>query len=127
MDGVRKVDLAEALGRVDEYWSPRIVGAVNDTDVKVVKLRGAFQWHRHEAEDELFLVVAGRLTIRFRDRDVTLTAGELLVVPRGVEHLPVAEEEAHVVLVEPRSTVNTGDAPSERTVAARWLGPGGGA
>jgi mannose-6-phosphate isomerase-like protein (cupin superfamily) len=121
VDGGRKVNLAAAFDRLDEYWSPRIVGAVNDSYVKVAKLRGPFEWHRHEAEDELFLVVAGRLTIRFREREVELAVGELLVVPRGVEHLPVAEADAHVLLVEPRSTVNTGDAPGERTVPDRWL------
>jgi mannose-6-phosphate isomerase-like protein (cupin superfamily) len=117
MAPIEKVNLAEKLSRFQEYWSPKIVGEVNESHVKLVKLKGEFLWHHHEHEDELFLVLKGRMRIRLRDRDVSLEAGEFLVVPKGVEHLPVAEEEAHVLLLEPKSTVNTGNVRSERTVA----------
>ena len=110
------IDLADKLSQFDEYWSPRIIGEVNDSYVKLAKLNGEFVWHSHEQEDELFLVVKGRLTIRFRDRDVHLAEGQMVIVPRGVEHQPVADSEAHVLIVEPRSTVNTGDVVDERTV-----------
>ena len=113
---VQKVNLAQKLSLFSERWNPKIVAEVNDTYVKLVKVQGEFVWHKHDAEDELFLVVSGRLTIRFRDGDVDLEPGELVVVPKGVEHMPVAAEEAHIVLVEPRSTLNTGDAVSDRTV-----------
>lgn len=117
MTVVDKVNLAEKFAKFTEPWQPKIVAEVNDTHVKVVKLRGEFVWHHHEAEDELFYVVRGRLTIRLRDRDIHLREGEFVVIPRGVDHQPVAEEEAHVVLIEPRSTLNTGNVRSERTVA----------
>ena len=110
------IDLAEKLSQFDEYWSPRIVGEVNETYVKLVKVNGEFVWHSHEHEDELFLVVKGRFTIRFRDRDVHLGEGQMIIVEKGVEHQPVAESEAHVLVVEPKSTVNTGDVVDERTV-----------
>ena len=100
-----------------DYWSPKIVGELNDSYVKVVKLKGEFIWHHHEQEDELFLVLKGTLRMRFRDRDVEVQEGEMLIVPRGVEHLPVAAEEVHVLLVEPKSTLNTGNLRNERTVA----------
>jgi mannose-6-phosphate isomerase-like protein (cupin superfamily) len=114
---MEKVNLAEKLSRFSDHFSPKIVGDLNDHQVKVVKLQGEFVWHKHEAEDEMFLVVAGRMTIRFRDGDVDLEPGEMIIVPRGVEHMPVAKEEAHVVLIEPRTTLNTGDAGGARTVA----------
>lgn len=111
-----KVNLAERFSRFDEHWSPKLVGELNGHQVKLVKVQGAFVWHHHEAEDELFLVVKGRLVIQLRDRDVTLDEGEFFIVPRGVEHRPVAEEEAHVLLFEPASTLNTGNVRNERTV-----------
>lgn len=111
-----KVNLAEKLALIREHWSPRIAGELNGQHVKLVKFRGEFVWHRHEAEDELFLVVAGRFRMEFRDREVWLEEGEFLIVPRGVEHRPVADEEVHVLLFEPAGTVNTGDARDERTV-----------
>ena len=114
---MEKVNLSEKFGRFDDLWSPKIVGELNDSYVKLVKLRGEFVWHHHEAEDELLLVVKGRLTIRLRDRDVDLEEGEFFIVPRGVEHLPVAAEEAHVLLLEPKTTLNTGNVNNERTVA----------
>jgi mannose-6-phosphate isomerase-like protein (cupin superfamily) len=111
------VNLAEKFRRFTEAWSPKIVGEVNDFHVKLVKLRGEFVWHRHEAEDELFLVVAGRLRMRLLDGDRDVGPGEFLVVPRGVEHCPLAlTDEVHVVLLEPKSTLNTGNVTSERTV-----------
>lgn len=113
---VDKVNLTDKLNRFDEAWSPRIVGQVNDHHVKVAKLRGDFPWHAHDLEDELFLVIKGRLRLEFRDRAVTLEEGELLIVPRGVEHRPVADEEVHVLLVEPDTTLNTGNVRNERTV-----------
>ena len=113
---MEKVNLALKLSRFDELWSPRIVAELNGQHVKLAKLKGEFVWHRHEHEDELFLVLKGRLTLCFRDRDVVLEPGEMLVVPRGVEHLPVAEDEVHVLLFEPVGTVNTGDVRDERTV-----------
>jgi mannose-6-phosphate isomerase-like protein (cupin superfamily) len=115
----RKLNLAEAFGRVDAHWSPRIAGTVNEFEVKVVKVAGEFVWHHHEQEDELFLVVQGRLLMRFRDGDEWVEEGELIIVPRGVEHCPAAPEgEAHVVLIERAGTPNTGSAGGERTVEA---------
>ena len=113
-----KVNLAEKLGSFAEHWQPRIVGELNGQHVKLVKLQGEFVWHHHVSEDELFLVVKGALTIQLRDRDVHLGEGELFIVPRGVEHRPVAEEEAHVLLFEPASTLNTGNVRNERTYEA---------
>jgi mannose-6-phosphate isomerase-like protein (cupin superfamily) len=115
---MEKINLAEKLSRVHDYWSPKIVADLNENHVKLVKLKGEFVWHRHEAEDEMFLVVSGRMRIRFRGHDVDLAENEMLVVPKGVEHMPVAEEEAHVLLVEPKTTVNTGNAGGPRTVPA---------
>jgi mannose-6-phosphate isomerase-like protein (cupin superfamily) len=116
-NGPEKVNLAEKLALFHEHWSPKVVGELNGQHVKLVKFLGPFVWHHHEDEDELFLVVRGRFKMEFRDRDVWLEEGEFLVVPRGVEHRPVAEEEVHVLLFEPASTVNTGSAGGERTVA----------
>lgn len=116
-----KVNLAEKLALITEYWSPKAVGAVNDFHVKLVKLKGEFVWHAHEAEDELFLVLDGTLRMQFRDREVTVGRGEFLIVPHGVEHRPVAGGEVHVLLLEPASTVNTGTAGGERTRAVDWL------
>jgi len=114
---IEKANLAQKFKLVDEYWSPRIAGELNDSYVKLVKLKGEFVWHQHDAEDELFLVITGHLTIRLRDQAVELDSGEFVIIPRGVEHLPIAEEEAHVLLLEPKSTLNTGNVQSERTVA----------
>jgi mannose-6-phosphate isomerase-like protein (cupin superfamily) len=110
------VNLQEKLSTVKEYWSPKIVGELNDSYVKVVKFTGEFVWHHHDHEDELFLVVKGRMRMKFRDRDVVVAPGEFIIVPRGVEHLPVAEGEVHVVLFEPKTTLNTGNVRNERTV-----------
>ncbi len=107
---LKKVKLAEKLGQFDEVWSPKIVGEIQGMHVKLVKLRGEFVWHQHEHEDEMFFVVKGRLLIKFRDTDVWLDEGEFLIIPHGVEHLPIADEEVHVMLFEPAGTLNTGSA-----------------
>jgi mannose-6-phosphate isomerase-like protein (cupin superfamily) len=117
----RKVNLGEKLSLFSERWQPRIVGEVGDMHVKVVKLQGEFVWHRHEHEDEMFLVLRGRLRMRFRDGESLLGPGEMIVVPKGVEHCPDAREEVHVLLFEPKTTVNTGDAGGERTFEAKTL------
>lgn len=110
-----RVNLAEAMTRIGEYWSPRVVAELNDYRIKLVKIRDEFVWHRHEETDELFLVLEGRMGIAFRDRAVTLKKGELYVVPKGVEHKPFAEAECHVLLMEPAGVVNTGEAGGELT------------
>jgi len=114
---LEKVSMADKFDSFQEFWSPKIVGDLNDAYVKLVKVKGEFVWHHHEQEDELFLVVKGRLLIQFRDRDVWLDEGEFLIVPRGVEHKPVAEDEAHILLFEPKATLNTGNVKNERTVS----------
>ena len=116
MSAVEKINLTDKLSQFDEHWSPRIVAELNGQHVKLAKVKGAFVWHHHEHEDELFYVLKGRLTIEFRDRSIELGPGECLVVPRGVEHRPVAEEEAHILMFEPAGTLNTGNVRSERTV-----------
>jgi mannose-6-phosphate isomerase-like protein (cupin superfamily) len=105
----KPIDLAEKLAGFSERWSPKIVADFNGNDVMVVKVEGAFTWHSHADTDDFFLVLKGRLTIRLRDGDVVLGPGQLCVVPRGVEHCPVAEEETHLLLIEPAGTPNTGD------------------
>ena len=114
---MQKVNLSEKLALFSAYWSPKIVGELNGQQVKLVKFQGPFVWHKHDVEDELFLVVKGRFRMEFRERQVWLEEGEFLIVPRGVEHRPVAEEEAHVLLFEPASTLNTGNVQNERTLA----------
>ncbi len=117
MGSVDKVNIAEKLSLFDEPWSPKIVGELNGQHVKLVRLSGEFVWHHHDDEDEMFLVVDGRFRMEFRDREVWIERGEFIVVPRGVEHRPVAEEEASVMLFEPASTLNTGNVTGEMTVA----------
>jgi mannose-6-phosphate isomerase-like protein (cupin superfamily) len=114
---VDKVNIKDRFALFDEHWSPKIVGELNGQHVKLVKLLGEFVWHHHDEEDELFLLVKGRFRIEFRDRSVTLEEGEFIVVPRGVEHRPVADEEAHILLFEPASTLNTGNIRGEMSVA----------
>ena len=111
------VNLSHKFQSFRDLWSPKIVGEVNDLYVKLVNLKGEFVWHHHAVEDELFLVVKGRLLLKFRDRDVWLNEGEFAIVPHGVEHLPIAPEETHVLLLEPKSTLNTGNVRNERTVS----------
>jgi mannose-6-phosphate isomerase-like protein (cupin superfamily) len=114
---MRKINIKESLDSFTEMWSPKIVGEVNDSYVKLVKFEGEFVWHHHDLEDEMFLVVKGSMLMRLRDGDITVGEGEFIIIPRGVEHMPVADEEAHVLLFEPRSTLNTGNVRNERTVA----------
>lgn len=116
-----KINLTEKLSHIREFWTAGIIGQLNDTYVKLAKLKGEFIWHQHDAEDELFFVVSGRLLVRFRDRDVWVEEGELLIVPKGVEHMPMAQQEVHLMLIEPKATVNTGDVRSDRTVDDRWI------
>ena len=110
------INLTRKLAQFTEYWKPKIVGEVNDSYVKLVKFTGEFVWHHHDHEDEMFLVLHGRLRMRFRDHDVLVQPGEFIIVPRRVEHLPVAETETHVMLFEPKSTLNTGNVVNDRTV-----------
>lgn len=111
-----KINIYEKLNLFNEYWSPKILGEVNESYVKVAKLKGEFLWHVHVNEDEMFYVLKGLLIIRFRDKDVILNEGEFLIIPKGTEHIPVAEEEVHVMLIEAKTTLNTGDVRNERTV-----------
>lgn len=111
-----KINIYEKLNLFNEHWSPKILGEVNEAYVKVAKFKGEFLWHIHENEDEMFYVIKGLLIIRFRDKDVYLKEGEFLIIPKGVEHMPVAEEEVHVMLIEAKTTLNTGDVRNERTV-----------
>ena len=112
---IEKVNLSEKFALFGEHWSPKIAGEVGDAYVKLVKFSGDFVWHKHEDEDEMFLVVKGEIVIKLRDGDVHLGEGEFLIIPRGVEHKPVAKEEAHVLLFEPKTVLNTGDVVEERT------------
>ncbi|WP_018479752.1 cupin domain-containing protein [Pontibacter roseus] len=113
---LEKVNLAEKFAQISDYWNPRIAGELNGQQVKLAKFKGPFEWHHHEHEDELFLVIKGSFDMEFRDKTITVNPGEFLIVPRGVEHRPVAPDEAEVLLFEPASTVNTGNLPeSERT------------
>ena len=111
-----KVNLIQKLSLFNEQWSPKIVGELNESYVKVAKLKGEFVWHHHEEEDEMFFVIKGKLIIRFKDRDIKIEEGEFLIIPKGVEHLQVAEEEVCVMLIEPKSTLNTGNIRDKRTV-----------
>ena len=113
---MEKVNLAQKFSLFREQWKPKIVGELNGQYVKLVKFQGEFLWHHHEAEDELFLVVKGKISIHFRGRTVDLEEGEFLIIPRGVEHKPEAAEEAEVLLFEPQSVLNTGNVENERTV-----------
>lgn len=115
------IDLAQKFTLFEEHWHPRIVAELNDSYVKLVKLRGEFVWHHHDQEDELFLVLRGTLVIKLRERDLVVGEGQLVVIPRGVDHMPVAADEVHVLLLEPRTTRNTGQLQNDRTVAAEWL------
>jgi mannose-6-phosphate isomerase-like protein (cupin superfamily) len=110
------VNVADRLASFSEHWSPRIAGELNGQQVKLVKLLGEFVWHHHDIEDELFFVLKGVLTMRFRERDVHIHPGEFIIVPHGVEHMPVATSEVHVMMFEPASTLNTGNVRNERTV-----------
>jgi|SRR5271165_898022 len=110
------VNLQEKFAKFQDYWNPRVIGELNDCQVKAVKLKGEFIWHHHDHEDELFLVIKGTLRMKFRDREAIVKEGEFIIVPRGLEHLPVADEEVHILLLEPKTTLNTGNVVNERTV-----------
>jgi mannose-6-phosphate isomerase-like protein (cupin superfamily) len=111
------VNLREKFAKFSDYCNPRVIGEVNDCHVKAVKLKGEFVWHHHGKEDELFLVVKGTLRMKFRDREAIVNEGEFIIVPHGVEHLPIADEEVHILLLEPKTTLNTGNVVNERTVS----------
>lgn len=114
---MEKINIAEKFTLFADYWNPKIVGELNGQEVKLVKVQGEFVWHQHEVEDELFLVIKGQLLLKFRDREVVLNEGEFLIIPHGVEHQPVAEAEVHLLLFEPKSTLNTGNVQDVKTVA----------
>ena len=118
---VEVVDVAQKFGMFSKYWHPRIAGELNDSYIKLVKFKGEFVWHLHENEDELFWVIQGALVIKLRDGDITLRPGQFAIIPKGVEHMPVADEEVHAVLLEPKTTLNTGNVQNERTVEAEWI------
>lgn len=119
---IQSINLAKKLTLFSDHWSPKIVGELNDSYVKLVKLEGEFEWHHHEQEDELFLVLKGTLLMKLRDRNLRVHEGEFVIIPKGVEHLPVAEEEVHVMLLEPKSTLNTGNVVSDKTVSnLSWI------
>ncbi len=115
------VNIVQKFSLFQEYWSPRIVGELNDSQVKLAKLKGEFVWHFHENEDEMFLVIRGKLCIKLRDRDLWINEGEFAVIPKKVEHCPVSDEEVWVMLIEPKSTLNTGEERNERTFEAQWI------
>lgn len=114
---MRTVNIAKKFEKFDDTWSPKILGEINDSYVKAVKLEGEFVWHHHEQEDEMFLVVKGVLRMKFREHEERVGPGEFIIVPHGVEHLPMADEETHILLFEPKTTLNTGNVTNERTVA----------
>jgi mannose-6-phosphate isomerase-like protein (cupin superfamily) len=118
---MHKINLAEKFSLFNDLWQPKIAAELNDSFIKLVKLKGEFVWHRHEKEDELFLVVQGHLRIKLPDGDIELEPGEMVVIPRGVEHCPIADKEVQVILLEPKSTINTGDVENERTVKSEWI------
>ena len=111
------VNLADKFSKFQDHFSPRVLGEINDFVVKAVKLKGEFIWHHHDHEDEMFLVVKGTLRMKFRTHEAVVREGEFVIVPHGVEHMPVAEEEAHIILLEPKTTLNTGNIVNERTVS----------
>jgi mannose-6-phosphate isomerase-like protein (cupin superfamily) len=121
MESITVISLADKFSLIHEYWQPRIAGELNGSYVKIAKIKGEFVWHHHELEDELFLVVKGRLIIQTKERDLILNAGEFVIIPRGVEHKPVAEEEVQIILLEPKTTLNTGNVQNERTTSAEWI------
>ncbi len=119
---MEKVNIAQKLSLFNDHWQPRIVGELNESHVKLVKVQGEFIWHHHDDEDELFWVLKGRLNMQFRDQEIWLEEGEFLIVPSGVEHRPVAPEEVHLLLLEPKGMLNTGNiAADEKTAVAQWI------
>ena len=113
---MEKVNLAQKFALFSEQWSPKLVGELNGQQCKIAKIEGEFVWHHHKGQDELFMVMKGKLIIKLKDQDIELTEGQFFIIPKGVEHLPVAEEECHVMLFEPKSVINTGDTKSDKTI-----------
>lgn len=113
---MEKINLAQKLSMIKEHWSPKIIGEINDVCIKLVKFQGEFIWHHHEEEEELFYVLKGIMKMKLRSGDIAIGEGECIIIPRGMEHMPVAEEEVFLMLIEPKSTLNTGNIQSERTV-----------
>lgn len=113
---MQRINLEEKFNLFDDHWSPKIIGELNDSYVKLAKFKGEFTWHKHDNEDEMFLVVKGKLLIKLRDKDVHLNEGELFIVPKGVEHMPISDEESHILLLEPKSTLNTGNQRNNKTI-----------
>lgn len=118
---IQVINLQEKFSKITDHWHPRIAGELNDSHVKLVKVQGEFTWHQHDHEDEMFLVVRGTLVIKLRDGDLTIHEGEFVIIPRGVEHCPVAGQEVEMILLEPKTTLNTGNVQNERTVEAEWI------
>jgi len=118
---IEVINLNQKFNLFDEYWQPKIAGELNDSYLKLAKVKGEFIWHHHDHEDELFFVVKGNLTIKLTERDLTVREGEFVIIPRGLEHMPVADEEVWIMLLEPKTTSNTGNVKNERTVEAEWI------
>lgn len=119
---IKKKNLAEKFNIISEYWKPKIAGELNDSYVKLAKIKGEFDWHHHKNEDELFLVVKGKLTIKLREKDIELAEGEFVIIPKGTEHKPVADEEVELLLIEPKNTLNTGNIKNDKTVEnLEWI------
>ncbi len=118
---IEKINIKEKFGLFSDHWHPRIIGQVNDAHIKIARLKGEFESHHHDLEDEMFLVLEGSISIELKDGTINLSAGEMAVIPRGTEHKPVAREEALVMFVEPASTLNTGNLKNERTTEAHWI------
>ena len=116
-ESIKKISISEKLKLFQDYWNPRIIGELNGQHIKLVKLKGEFIWHKHDDEDEMFLVIKGKLKIEFRNKYIVLNEGEFIIVPKGVEHKPVAEDETQVLLFEPKTTLNTGNFKNKRTIA----------
>lgn len=112
---MNKINLSQKFSLFHDFWNPKIIGELNDSQIKLAKLKGEFDWHHHEKADELFLVVKGQLLIKFRDTEISLDEGELIVIPKGVDHLPIATNEVHVILIEPKDTLNTGNVITKKT------------
>jgi mannose-6-phosphate isomerase-like protein (cupin superfamily) len=119
---IEKKNLKEKFSLINDYWNPRIAGEINDSHVKLAKVKGEFDWHHHVNEDELFLVNKGTLLMRLKEGDIEINEGEFIVIPKGVEHKPVAEKEVHILLIEPKSTLNTGNVKNEKTITRpEWI------
>jgi len=118
---IDKINPMEKFSRFDDHWSPKIIAELNDAHIKLVKLQGEFVWHHHDNEDEMFYVIKGQLLMKLEDRDVLLNEGDMIVIPKGIEHMPVAPDEVWIMLIEPKTTLNTGNIENERTAEAQWI------